>query len=153
MPTEKKRVLFIPDTESLAVLGYGLDSDGPTACATGPARRLARLVEQATRELSAVLTRAEWNAIADANSGCLELRDPETELPVLAAIAWNVQDAEGLGPKWGVDAADLSRRLAVLTPLHGEAIAAAVRWFWAHCDEIDHGRDEWWRPAFRRGAN
>jgi hypothetical protein len=45
---------------------------------------------------------------------------------------------------------ELLAHLRSLTPLHAEAILAAVRWFWQH-DGIDHTADEWWAVGFRRG--
>jgi hypothetical protein len=59
---------------------------------------------------------------------------------------------EGAGEKWTVDVPGLLAKLDALTPLHGEAIADAVRWFWSHSEEIDHTKDHWWLPAFRRKA-
>ena len=47
MPTKKDRVNIILDADALAVLGYSVVEDGPTACGTGPAKRLAKLVERA----------------------------------------------------------------------------------------------------------
>lgn len=151
VPTEQKRLTAIPDLDALAVLGYSTDEDGQTACVTGPARRLARLVEQATAELRPVIVRAEWNAIADVMNGCADLYDyADSDVPALLMVRANLADSPEIGEKWGVDVADLCRRLEALTPLHGEAILCAVRWAWRHCDDWDHTRDEWWEPAFRR---
>lgn len=151
MPTEQKRLTAIPDADALAVLGYDTTEDGQTACVVGPARRLARLVEQATAELAAVLDRAEWNAIADVMNGCADLYDyAGSDVPALLMVRMNLQDSPGLGEKWGVDVPALCRRLEALTPTHGEAILCAVRWAWRNCDEWDHTKDDWWAPAFRK---
>lgn len=150
MATTRPRVLVLPDADALAALGYSLDEDGNTACMTGPAKRLARLVESATAELGSVLDRAEWNAIADVMNGCADLYDyAESDVPALIMVRANLQDSPGIGGKWGIDVPALCRRLEALTPLHGEAILCAVRWAWRHCDEWDP-RDDWWTPAFRR---
>lgn len=149
MPTELKRLTAIPDGEALAVLGYDTTEDGQTACVVGPARRLARLVEQATAELNAVLTRDEWNAIADVMNGCADLYDyADSDVPSLLMVRLNLQDSEGIDEKWQIDTADLCRRLESLSPTHGEAILCAVRWFWRHPD-TGHTRDDWWKPSFR----
>lgn len=162
MPTEKKRLTFIPDIASLAVCGRDIrpDEGGKWSDASqqvnGVLRRHAMLVEQAARELDAVLAREEWNLIADVNNGSANLWDYcESQLPLLAGITANVEDGDALekaGEKWGVDAKALVRKLKKLSPLHGEAIADAVRWFWDHPDGIDFAADPWWLPAFRRKA-
>jgi hypothetical protein len=64
-------------------------------------------------------------------------------------VTANLLDSPGIGKKWKVDVNDLVTRLGALTPLHGEAILAAVRWFWGHPDEINHQKDEWWKAGGR----
>lgn len=151
MPTKKDRLTFIPDDDALAVLGYSVGEDGDTLCGVGPARRLARLVERAARELSAVLTRPEWNAICDVMNGCADLYDyADTAVPALLMLKANLQDSPGIDRKWRIKLPDLLAKLDALTDAHGEAILCAVRWAWRHCDERHHARDEWWQPAFRR---
>jgi hypothetical protein len=80
MPTEKRRITLIPDADALAVLGYDLaDEATPITEAVNTAcRTAARLVAGATRELEAVLSRNEWNAIADVMNGTA---DPCTTTP------------------------------------------------------------------------
>lgn len=144
------RLTAIPDLDALSVLGYDTVEDGQTACVTGPARRLARLVEQATAELSAVLDRAEWNSIADVMNGCADLYDyTDSDVPALLMVRANLQDSPEVAHKWKIDVPGLCRKLESLTPTHGEAILCAVRWFWRNCD-ADHKRDSWWEPAYRR---
>lgn len=162
MPTERKRLTFLPDLDALAVCGRDIRPDeggrwsSPTDQVNGMIRRHALLIDRAARELDAVLTRAEWNLIADVNNGCADLWDYSgSGLPYLTGIAANVEDGDrldGVGGKWAVDVPALLAKLRALTPTHGEAIADAVRWFWDHPQEIDHTRDEWWTPAFRRKA-
>lgn len=150
MPTEIKRLTAIPDADALAVLGYSVDEDGPTGCVVGPARRLARLVGHAARELDAVLARGEWNAIADVMNGCADLYDfADTDVPALLMVRANLQDSPGIDETWGIDLPELLCKLAALTPLHGESILCAVRWAWRNCGEWDHTADDWWQPAFR----
>lgn len=161
VPTERKRLTLIPDLDALAVLGRDIrpDEEGrwqdATTAVNGALKRYALLSEQANRELDAVLTRAEWNLIADVNNGCADLYDyAATDCPALVMIRANVVDGdrlEGAGKKWGVDVPGLVAKLDALTPLHGEAIADAVRWFWSHPD-LDHAKDHWWLAAFRRRA-
>lgn len=152
MPTIKRRVTIIPDDEALAVMGYDLNLDRTviTEAINGSCRAAARLIAQAGRELEGVISRAEWNAIADAMNGSAELYDyGRVHTPALQMITANLEDSLGIGKKWKFDVADLCRRLDALTPTHGEAILAAVRWFWQHCQAINHRTDEWWRSAFR----
>jgi len=148
----KDRVTGWPDADALAVLGYAVEEDGQTGVIVGPARRLARLVEQATAELSAVLDRNEWNAIADVMNGTADLYDfADSQVPALMMVRANLQDSPGIGKKWGVKLPDLLVKLAALTPLHGEAILCAIRWFWRNTDQkVDHTTEDWWRPEFRR---
>lgn len=153
MPTDRKRLTFIPDDDALAVLGYSTVEDGDTICGVGPARRLAKLVERASRELSAVLTRGEWNAIADVMNGCADLFDyADTGTPALLMLKANLQDSPGIDKKWKIKLPDLFAKLGALTDTHGEAILCAVRWAWRNVDAWDHLKDEWWTPAFRRAA-
>jgi len=159
MPTTKQRTMIPIEPAPLAVAGWDVTPgddgrrEGVTTAILGTVNRFAALVEQAGRELDAVLTRDEWNALADANNGCYDLFDHAEPMTSPLTILWaNVQDSEGLGEKWGIDPRALVRKLKALAPLHGEAILAAVRWFWHHCDAIDHQKDEWWAPSFRRTA-
>lgn len=41
-------------------------------------------------------------------------------------------------------------KLRALGYAEAEAVAAAVRWFWGHCGDIDHQTDNWWTAAFRQ---
>lgn len=155
MPTERRRITVIPDADALAVLGYDLSRDDtPISEAVNvTCRTAARLVAAATRELDAALTRGEWNAIADVMNGTADLYDyAGLSTPAILMVTANLQDSPGIDRKWKVDVADLITRLGALAPVHGEAILAAVRWFWAHPDEIDHAKHEWWKAGFRRPA-
>jgi hypothetical protein len=157
MPTAKKRVMLQPDTAALVALGrdIGPDDDGnwtePTACINGALREYADALTRAAGELAAVLTRPEWNAVADVTNGCADLYDymDGPHVGPLTMVWANLCDSPEAGAKWGIDVADLTARLRALTPLHGYAILAAVRWFWTHCEGIDHAGDSWWAPAFR----
>jgi hypothetical protein len=131
----------------LATLGYSFEEDGPAVCARGPAQRLARLIERAARDIP--LVREEWNAVADVLNGCADLYDyADSSVPPLLMITANLQDSPGLGEKWEIDVPGLCRKLNKLSPVQGEAILAAVRWFWRHTD-TDHTTDEWWTPKHR----
>ena len=162
MPTAHRRLALTltPDTlAAAATLGRDLSPDPDRArgdasmAVTGALAEYAAAIDRAARELDPVLTRAEWNAVADVMNGCADLYDyVGPQMSPLVMVTANLQDTPGIGEKWGIDTADLCRRLAALTPTHGYAILAAVRWFWTHL-QIDHGRDEWWTPAFRRTAS
>ena len=159
MPTIKYRTLIPVEPVPLAVAGWDVTPgdegrrEGVTPAIIGTLNRYAALVERGEFELRAVLARNDWNAIADANNGCYDLYDyGDAQTAPLTLIRANVQDSPGLGEKWGIDAAGLVATLRGLAPHHGEAILAAVRWFWSHCESVDHQRDEWWTPAYRRAA-
>lgn len=147
MPTPHKRLTFLPDTHALAVLGYDPAASGQTACAVGPTRTLARLVQRAARELP--FTGPEWNAMADVLNGSYDLYDyAETAVPPKIMITSNLQDAPGIGERWGIDVKALVATVNSLSDLHAEAVLAAVRWAWQHVDRWDLG-DEWWTPEHR----
>lgn len=153
MPTELRRVMVSIRDESVAPTIGVKELNGLSVA--GALLRYSQLVERGAAELRPVLSRAEWNAIADANNGCADIHDyiDGPMLSALGLILANVQDSIGLGEKWSIDAKELCAKLSELAPHHGEAILAAVRWFWEHCEEgqIDHTEDEWWTPNFRRG--
>lgn len=159
MPTDKLKVLLLPDETALATAGYDLAPDPDTGRRevsgpiNGAVRRYAAVVERGAAELAPVLSRADWNALADANNGCADLWDHGAiSTPPLLMFWANLADSPGIGEKWGIDAADLIRRLQALAPHHGEAILAAIRWAWDHPQAWDHQADEWWTPVFRRKA-
>lgn len=176
MPTDKFRCSVTFDPFTLARLGIdaGREENQSAWTINGCLRRLAMLVEQASRELEAVLTRAEWNLLADALNGCADVFDlAGSPIPALTLVRAEVADAHALnrlGDKWLLTekeeqkltlpkarkladerAVELNAKLAALASVHGEAILAAVRWFWTHTEPgvIDHTKDEWWKPEFR----
>lgn len=150
MPTKLPRVKVTIRDEGIAPTIGASELNGLTLASV--LKRYAALVELGTRDAARVLTRGEWNAVADANNGALELYEyvdgPDRLSPLL--VIWsNVQDSDGLGAKWGINQTALVKKLRDLRPHCGEAIMVAVRWFWAHL-QIDHTKDAWWEPEFRR---
>jgi hypothetical protein len=150
MPTHHSdRVAGVPDLDALIVLGYSREEDGQTGVIRGPTRRLARLIEQASRDIH--FSRAEWNAVADVMNGCADLYDyADSDVPAGIMVRANLEDSPGLGEKWGIDVKKLLAKIVKLSPTHHEAILCAVRWAWRNVDAWDHSKDEWWTPAFRR---
>lgn len=151
MATEKRRVYAIPP-ESLESIGFPVDQiTAPqlAACAS----RYADLVNRASRRLARVIEPGEWELIADALNGCLELTDPGSSgIAPLMLIRAAVEDSiqlDGFDTRWAIDGTALIRKLNKLTDLEGDAIAAAVRYFWANGEEIDIGEDKWWTAEFR----
>ncbi len=74
-------------------------------------------------------SRGEIYAIFDANNGTH-----------LASGGWqwmnaNIEDSEGLGEKWGIDAAALAKTLAALPRDCKFRLAQLNMEFWARCDE------------------
>lgn len=141
----------------------GVPADGATQVSSALAR-YAELVDRASREVSKRLKREEWNYLADVLNGCADLWDwSETPMPSLSLIRANVADAhalDGAGDKWFGDGNPGSgdkatkgfiAKLAELEPIHGDAILAAVRWFWRHHRTVDHIEHAWWTTQYRTG--
>ena len=153
MPTKKPRVMItVHDPMTAPTIGVdklaGVSADAAI-------RRYTAFVEQGARELERLLTRDEWNAIADANNGSADMLDyTEGGVSPLLMIWANVADTPGLGERWHVDVPELVAKLRAMSPHHGAALHAAVKWFWSHTQpgQIDHAYDEWWQPAFRQNA-
>lgn len=83
-------------------------------------------------------------------NGCADLWDyGGIHTPPTMMIIANLKDSPGIAEKWEIDLPDLIRRLRKMSPAEGEAILAAVRWLWDHCDEIGSSVDEWWKIGFR----
>lgn len=161
MPTEKRR-LFLTILDPDVVRTLGLEPAAPdqfgAAQAWGALARYAGLLNRAGRELEQVLDHQEWRYLADALNGCADLWDYDgPPIPGLTLILAEAADAHLLNragdrrfdsdPDGRVTA--LIGKLQSLTPTHGDAILAAVRWFWGH---TELGADsEWWRVAARTG--
>lgn len=133
---------------------FGVNPERYTLALSAWVNQLAR----ATHEAAQVLTRAEWNYLADACNGLMV--DPGVSNPdvFLWAEASDAHKLNRLGDKWfpagkKADAAvaSLVTRLQQLTYAHAWAVIAAIQWFWDHCAaDVDHQRDEWWSLPFRR---
>jgi hypothetical protein len=172
MPPEYRRIglALAPSlVRSMRILGLtpavdardGVPADGATQV-TSALARYADSVERAGRELCLVLDAQEWNLIADVMNGCADLWDyTESPMPILPLIRANVEDGhalDGAGYKWFGDddrkgsdrrVRALSEKLRKLTPVQGDALAAAVRHFRRNCGDIDHLEARWWTPEFR----
>ena len=142
----------------------GVPADGATQL-TAALARYADAVDRAGRELNQVFGREEWNLMADVLNGCADVWEysPNPSMYSLSLIAAEIEDGhrlDGLGYKWfdendrkGSDAKVkvLLGKLGKLSSLHGDAIMAAIRFFWRHT-EIDHSEARWWTPEFRLRA-
>jgi len=173
VPTDLRRIM-ITTTDSLArslrVLGLSPDADkeaGVPAAGSqqiiGAMARYADAIGHAGRELDRILTRPEWNMIADLMNGCADLWDySESPIGAMHMIVANIEDGQrldGAGDKWLADelrprsgdkkTAELVEKLRRLSPIHGDAIVAAVRYFWSHSPDVDHVEDRWWTVEFR----
>jgi hypothetical protein len=161
MPTKHRQISMIVDDDAFRVLALepGRNGDGATQIRAALAR-YADHIGRAAREMEKILTRAEWNALADVLNGCADLWDlTGTPLSHLLLIRAEIEDGhrlDGLGHKWFGDGAagdkgikTLLAKLAKLTDLHGDAIAAAVRYFSSHTESIDHNEHPWWSLAYR----
>jgi len=175
MPTLNRRVslnLTPALTRSLRVLGLtpeidpdsGVAVDGATQI-TSALARYAEAIDRAGRELDQLLDRQEWNLMADVLNGCADIWEwSETPMSSLLLIRAEVEDGHRLdraGDKWFGEELEpgsgdkatkaLLGKLGKLTTIHGDAIMAAIRYFW-RCPEIDHTEHCWWTVAFRTRA-
>lgn len=138
MPTDRKRVHYLPVEQPLAVLGYSLEHDGNTLIGTGPARRLALLVERARETVE--FTRSEWNILYAALAPVIE------DFPMSENSARSIIVAQLLtAVSQGVKAARVMDRVQRCSDLQAEAILCAVRWAWRNRDSWDAEKDEWWK--------
>ncbi len=169
MPSENRRInlTLSPHLQAaFRTLALDLEQHGATPI-TAALARYAEHVGRANRRLERIFDRAEWNAMADVLNGCADLWDySETPLSQLLMIRANVEDGhrlDGLGHKWFGDGAagdkaikSLLTKLGKLTEIEGDAIAAAVRYFWNDArpgrQQIDHATDEWWKLSERTAA-
>ena len=149
MPTDKRRFPLMVDPAAFAAVGLDPATAGsPDVIAVLEA--YGGLLTAAGREVERRLSREEWCYLADALNGVIWEGAPTCELlklqahdaiPEIAA-KWFGEDA----PEAAAD--DLIAKLAKLTPLQAEAVALAIRWFWAR-DDVDPTEDRWWSPTFR----
>lgn len=126
------------------------------------ARAWADLLDQAATDNAQTFGRAEWNYLADVNNGCSPLFTLHGEgVRLGVTMLWaNAHDGHRLdrtGDKWFPEGrkADqavtaLVNKLRQLDYVHGWAVVVAIQFFWAHCNELDHQKDEWWTTARRR---
>lgn len=169
-PPDRRIGLYLGEGLARSMRILGLEPDplpGPTGIPGEPAgateitaalSRYAAAVNDAGQELDRLLTRDEWNLIADMLNGCADLWDYSgTPMPSLLLIRAQVEDGHRLdrvGDKWfGEEVGDrrvkeLLGKLAKMSTVHGDAILAAARYFWRHAD-IDHSEERWWSVARR----
>ncbi|MHB8397392.1 MAG: hypothetical protein ACYDCI_00435 [Candidatus Limnocylindrales bacterium] len=126
--------------------------------------RYADAIERASRELDRLISRNEWLLLADILNGFDDRSDwsfsPFNSIQLLVGQVQDGQHLDGAGDKWLADGgkprsgdaatAKLVAKLRECSPIHGDAILAAVRWFWAHSDTVDAAEDRWWVVDFRR---
>jgi hypothetical protein len=164
--------------QSMRVLGLAPEADPENHTPADGATQItaalghyADAVERANAELDQVLSRAEWNMMADVLGGCANLWDfTESSMSALFFIRAEVEDAQrldGAGDKWFGEELErgsgdkavkaLLKKLAAMSYIHGDAIMAAIRHFWRYSRTIDHSRDIWWTvdcraPRERKGS-
>lgn len=151
---------------------FGLHPERFVAALQAWGNQLAR----ATHEVSALLSREEWNYLADVcNAPLIDqgMGNPAVYLQAEAEDGHRLnragdrwfgsEDAETLAarisggkPTKAMRAADqavaaLLAKLQELTCSQAWAVVAAIQWFWDHAQTtVDHTRDEWWSLPFRR---
>jgi hypothetical protein len=175
-PNRKRHIMLTltePVCRSLRVLGLDPDSKGgvgPGGGGCGSVQvgvalaRYAYGIERATRDLAALLNDDEWTFLADAINGGLSLfgdRESTVVLETHRLIAFSLLDAygsNGLADHWFGDGKGneattvLCAKLLKLEPIHGDAIGAAIRYFWNHADDPDIDSRKWWLVKDRLAA-
>lgn len=132
--TAKRFTVHLP---AHALEALGMDPDqGLSGRITETALRLRALLDDAMP----TLTEAQWCAVVDALNGyylIAEHVDAAAD-PVRTAYA-NIEDFEGLGDKWNVDAAALARQVQAMSYPQQAALCDVVRRFWKHpkLNELD----------------
>ena len=142
------------DEKSRPVLGDGISSAQQAVCCWTYA------IELATRRVETLLSREEWNYLADVNSGMASmtmaangLESVQIQPTLLWANAqesaaeraheWFTKDTEGR-------VSDLVAKLRKMSFVESWAVTLAIQWFWEHHDVVDHLHDRWWSIAHRR---
>jgi len=153
MPSENRRIMLtVCDEWPFRVLGLDPATAGAREVSWA-LFQLASLVDEAAADLDKILTRGDWNALADTLNGCLNLwADPGDRFPPMVLIIAELEDGDrlnGLGEKWDVHVPKLVANLKLLSPAHAASLLAAVRYFWENHEAIDHQVDEWWKVSFR----
>lgn len=121
----KKTTIYIPDKIMDYIARYGENS------LSGAITTLIERYSKLTAEATPQLTLGEWCAICDANNGCgiwLSAGGPDQGGQVWMNVAEGEKD--GLNEKWGIDCADLGRRI-MLMPLDSRlAVWDVAARFW-----------------------
>lgn len=150
MSTKTKVGIQLPTTVAAMLAVESTAGDVQEALA-----RFAHLVSENAGQLDKIFDRAEWNYMSQSLKECSSLE--AYTIPPLSVIALELSDAHRqgrMGDRWFSKAkadkavADLVAKLKDLTPMHAEAIGAAVRHFWKKGD-IDASVEEWWTLAHR----
>jgi hypothetical protein len=176
MATEYRRlsITITPAlSRSLAILGLSPDLEPDAGVPVpgaqqivGAITRYADAVDRASRELDKLLTREEWNYLADVLNGCADIWEwSETPMGSMFLILAEAEDAHSLnrtGDKWFGEELEpgsgdkatkvMLTKLRGLSQIHGDAILAATRYFWSHAQEVDHIEHQWWRVEYRTKA-
>lgn len=126
-----------------------LNTPGKPESISGRINSIIIRYDSAWRDACPALTVAEWCAICDANNGTVFPADSPTTDP--ARYAWmNVQDAEELDEKWGIDRLDLARRIQEMTTIEQCAAMEVITAFW----QTTAGKGETYEQILQRiGAN
>lgn len=143
------RTSIVIDPAVYAALGLNPETARSTE-SQDLAERFAALVAEGARTADRLLSRDEWNLLADALNGFL-WAPPLPAGAILAPEVASAIESGRLGEKWSVDGAALVAKLRQLDPAAAEAVAVAVRWFWSNHETIDPDKAPWWTVAFRTG--
>lgn len=128
-----KHTIYIPD----AIEAIIAVPEGSAESYSGRLAYLISLADTLAREQMPELSASEWGAIIDANMSTLHQYSAGIQY-VLSGLWHNLFDFAPEGDeKWGVDCADLARRMQS-QPLGAQAaVFEIVKQFWAKINEVN----------------
>lgn len=173
MATKDKRYSVGPGPDVLAALGLDptIKGDVTAGAILGAVERLADGFQAAVGALTGHFHRREWEFLADVMR-CAEFPEFDGQLPAHLMIVETIERAQRdrrAGDRWFISAHDqltltvgaamkrsddrvkeVCDRIRSLSPIHGDAVLAAVRWYWRHHEDKSAVGGEWWLPSARK---
>lgn len=171
MPAKHKRVSVSVGPDVLARLGIDPARGARAAARAGAVERYADQFAVAAGDLNREWKPAVWKLLADVCRGVEFPAEADasalTHLHVAELLRCAHRDrragdvylmtpgergtltAAAFAERADRRVAEVVSRLHELTPVHGAAILAGVRWFWAHHTETAVIHGQWWMPYQR----
>lgn len=141
-----KKISIYPDETALYACG------GNAGSLNAAVECWAKTLDRSAGALSD-LSRTDWCLLADVLNGTWTL--PDWSPAFVAAEVEDSQRLDGTGDKWYGDGKGERGTASLLSKIHpldwygGQALLAAVRFFWDHHERINPQKDEWWTIAYR----